>query len=1738
VSVAQPPGFTFWRQMPNGTARPGEGTPAQPYHSFWMSEVDNVMGVEEIPIGSGDFFYRPNWWTNSMFLENAGGVIGVPPNTPGSWGTGHLWVQGSLTNEGSSGIRRLDQLTVTGNLRNSNENIGQGSSIHHIFTINVLGNAANYGAIYSIDEFTVGGNLNNYAGATIGRGGNGEQIGTLSVSGLLRNYGPQPNPGRPRAEITNVWEIRAGILENRGLIQQLENGYLFATIDVSQDLFNGYNALQNDDLTPRVRRQAEILSPAFLSITTGGNLVQYFDGSIRAVGGNIKVFGELYNAGEIRIVTGGFNLVHEGHWRIDAGSIYNDGRSLVQWGQTGGTRAGNPYESSGGGAWGIIYDARINTAGNLTNIGVNAQINAMVNHNMNTLWIDTGSILGNIANLPIDNFNINDDRWYSLHVGGNLYNLDRASIFNYKEIIVHGDLNNRGATLVGGHWFSHSNLTDLYENPLMTHQTGLIQVGRSVYNTTETNSQDRILGGGTYGGLLAGFDTFDILGSVYNDANSMITGSYTHGGGDPVTGLPVESTGPYGIPRVGPGGEILMTNIYYSVGLDTKTPYTIYGRRANILDGVMLNGGSANTDPFNPRLTDVPSTLNVMGLSPIAVPETPAFLGLYNAGLISEIDIISVGSNEMGILWNAAAPEALGATLPTSSAPDPTGGTSSAFKKNEGTIQQFGKVDGLGTITDIGILNVTNLYNEGVISDVDVAINVSYTLVNNETGILDGYSPSHVEWDYSLPPVRNVVFEDTYGILRVGKSTEVFNPVTGTFSTSNPLVLLLQSAGLSIGNETGIVNAGIITNFDQVISEGDMYNAAIDATRRGKIFNILSTLTVGGDMINEGDIGEYEEDMFGNVIVSEIGAKVITVGGIMVNTGTISNVEVLSVLGIADADHRLVMSGQINEGIGFTSMGDLTNIGVITVADGMISAGDIKNVTSITVGSTMPTGNVADMYIAGSLTNVTSVTVTRDLYLLSNPGMGAGPGGIIPGPGLPGFVPSKFDNVGTISAGREIIVDTVIDGGYAFLAAGGGRDAAGNRSGQLFVTADGELTVAAGSIASGWGVWNEGIIWIGRPEIPAVPGLPGMPGMPVIPAVPGGTLNSGAGVRNEAGAYIYNNGTISAGADFINFGTISGKGIVSFTNSDRFGEGRTFTNRAGGVIEGGLVINGNFSNQGGTIRLVTERRNGREEAETIRVTNGAATINGGTVDTSALEGLNVNRQYLFLATDRPGDLIITKNMVGGGSGAPGSVLDFSPYYGRYDSENNRYIPGELWSMTNQYYWLEVGRAYTYENYAKTYNQIAVGKYIDTIGGSVKGKQEDNILEPSKMFYKDVVEPSGMISNANAFRNLLIQLDGISDNRDYVDAHGNSWFHPDFAEHQGKVNPVAIHALDQLSGITYANLGPASVHNVGVVNRSLADILRSDVFKFSMIGNPNNAIRGQAIAPLRYSRWATLFGIGGTTCKDGNAIGYRQSFGGVLAGVDRSMWTGTRVGGWLSLAAGDVTTKDAWINENADVINIMVGMYLRQEMYYGYGLLSAGFGADEYKTERNLWLLGHRAESKFNGAIGTAYLERGIDIPIYYATLQPYTSFQVVSASQDSFKEKMWNQLGQNAKIGLEGLSGNTDSYKWALGARSSSMPVPFRWGQVALTTNAAWFHEFNKDNRSFSARFANPGGANFAVQNTKYTIKGTNPKQDWFNFGFGLNMDRNSTRLFLNADLFANEQQTLFSGGGGFITSW
>ena len=1336
----------------------------------------------------------------------SGRAQGVNQGRPGYWE-----VQGNLGVNGRAvGVEFLSFLDVWGYL-----DVYNGHSIQNVTTISVGDFLYNTGTIS---------NGNTDTGNSVG--------GSIYVTGDLFN---NAHPGGAQGIIRNYETIFAGSLQNWG------------TIDTAGNLFvHVYGDIENGSNGDYARGSSVIQAgndgnnwASIVSIYAGGNLTNWFDGAIRADVGNgmyggtyydsslyisnyfqangITVKGQLYNAGEISTYEEwATRLLRSGTvWTIEAGSIWNDGRLYSQFEMTEGKN--NPYYWSGrdNQALGIILDAAtINTVGHLRNQGANAIINGAVTTN-------TGK---------------------AMHVGGTLYNLDRASIFNYAEIVIHGDLENRGATLVGGHWFTHSYLTDNGEHP-MIYQTGLINVWGNVSNTTE-----KAFGGREYGGLIASFDTFRVHGSLYNDANSMITGSYMHNG-----------TGPWSMEN-----------------------HIIDGRRANMLSGVLLEG----------EMVDAASVLNVMGVFPSSETQPP-FCGLYNAGHIREIDIIYVGSNEFGVLWNAYAETTPGATLPTSNG---------EARNDEGVVGTA------STITDIGIINAANLINEGTISDIDMAINVSYSLYNTTTGRLDGLSLTHVEWTYAADgtPSPMIVSETTRADLRVGKAS---------------------SLNQFVNEGIGIVNDGLITNFNNVSSQGTMYNYGV-----------------------------------------------------------------------------------------------------------------ISNVTALTVGSGLDvqlSGSRASLYSAGTLSNVDSVNVSGDITFASG---------------------SMFTNVGTITAYNTIEVNGIVDGGFGVLSA---------KTGKLIV--NGGLGIDRGAVAAGYEVENWGII------------------------INEGVLNSATSILNEGG--IVNNGTISAYSGVVNWGTISGNGMIFISQP-----GSKFKNETTGTIAGGLAVHGNFETVG-HIRPTSPN-------DVIRVTSGTATVNGGTVTIDPVTYFQtpspVPGQYLFMAADRPGDLVILKELTGSGNG----VLDFNPVYGTWNGTN--YVAGELWHK-NQYYWLESSRRYTYGNIANSVNGNAIGNYLDKIGKVVVA---DN-------------SPDGDYRNTGLW-NLLAQLDTTRDPKPAL---------------RGQQDPntldSALRAMEELNGAIYATIGTTTVHNVGVVNNTLANTLRSDVFKFSFIGNPNNAIRGQAIAPLRYNRWGTVYGIGGSSKHDGNADGYDLSFGGIMAGIDRAFWTGTRLGAYLSVAGGDVSLKT--LDERSKSTDVMLGMYMRQEMYYGYGLAAAGYGHNTYKTTRNLTTLGHTAESRTHGNIGSVYLERGMDIPVYYATVQPFTSFQVVSVHLDKFTEDMRNQYGYNANVGLDGVKGRTDSFKMGLGARASSQPIPFQWGQLAASMNMAWYHEFNGDNdRDFIAKFTNPGGCNFdaGLSDVTFRVVGNDPKRDWFNFGGGLHVDRNSTRFFVDANLYTNERQSLFTGNFGVSTSW
>jgi uncharacterized protein with beta-barrel porin domain len=607
---------------------------------------------------------------------------------------------------------------------------------------------------------------------------------------------------------------------------------------------------------------------------------------------------------------------------------------------------------------------------------------------------------------------------------------------------------------------------------------------------------------------------------------------------------------------------------------------------------------------------------------------------------------------------------------------------------------------------------------------------------------------------------------------------------------------------------------------------------------------------------------------------------------------------------------------------------------------------------------------------------------------------------------------------------------------------------------------------------------------------------------------------------NEGALFIENGGFVNRGR----FEGIGGDVYLQGSKNAPKPSPNNFVNESDGTVATGNTIHGNFYNNEGTIEVDMTGN----KVNVLRVTDGTAVINGGKVryivddsKTGAWSYLKQGDQYLFLEVDTPLQTSYDPNKLVDAAdpsnpenydvfldvnqqrkltyeGGVDEVLALVPKYGRREAD--RFVEDENW---RQYYWMEVSRVRDYAPYAVTLNQVAFGEYLDKVG--------TQYLVPNSDFW-----------------NLLAKLDTVTaDQNGIVD--------------QAKV----LRALDEMSGAIYSTIGTASVFNISAVNQTMADVLRSDVFKFSYHGNPNNAYRGQTVAPHRWSRWGTGFGVGGSSQNDGNASGYSQSFGGAIVGVDRAFPSGTRFGGYLSGADGTVSLKD--LNERTRSQEFLIGFYLRQEMVFGYTLASIGIGQNTYKTNRNLELLQYSASNKHKGDTATFYIERGIDIPFYYGAIQPFASFQAASIRQSGFTESM-NRLidhnglvdGRLANTGLEGVKNQTDSFRLSFGSRTSSGPITLPWGQAAVSLDLAWFHEFsNRNDRDANLRITDAGGANY-ITGTPLSFKvfGNESKQDWINGGLGVHLDRNSTRVFFDVDVFANDRQTLFTGNGGFITSW
>jgi uncharacterized protein with beta-barrel porin domain len=356
------------------------------------------------------------------------------------------------------------------------------------------------------------------------------------------------------------------------------------------------------------------------------------------------------------------------------------------------------------------------------------------------------------------------------------------------------------------------------------------------------------------------------------------------------------------------------------------------------------------------------------------------------------------------------------------------------------------------------------------------------------------------------------------------------------------------------------------------------------------------------------------------------------------------------------------------------------------------------------------------------------------------------------------------------------------------------------------------------------------------------------------------------------------------------------------------------------------------------------------------------------------------------------------------------------------------------------------------------------------------------------------------------------------------------------------NPAAARfALDQMSGSIYGTHATASVMNVGIVNSTLANLLRQGQSQMDKNCNPCDLVTdcdpcepcAEACDPCEpicdtksYKRhlWGLGYGTGGASQFDGNTYGYKQSFGGVIIGTDREYKRGTRLGGYFSYGEGRISSV---LLDRSESQELLAGIYFRKNLYNGYVLANAGLGNTQYDTQRTISFVNRQAKNKHDAFVGTFYAERGLDFATRLGQLQPYLGIQYIGNRQERFTETGAGSLNLVAK------RTETDSFRSLLGTRLQSHVRRYHGGRLNTNANVAWLHEFADTSTSFTA-----GLAGSPLPATNFTVRGNDTQRDWVILGVGLNYEKNRIRLFGGYDTYCNNQQVLHTGNAGFVYSW
>ncbi|GHT40375.1 hypothetical protein FACS189443_0650 [Planctomycetales bacterium] len=971
-----------------------------------------------------------------------------------------------------------------------------------------------------------------------------------------------------------------------------------------------------------------------------------------------------------------------------------------------------------------------------------------------------------------------------------------------------------------------------------------------------------------------------------------------------------------------------------------------------------------------------------------------------------------------------------------------------SFTANTGTITNDGNVqnflnlranaienNGTGTIqNNTNVQSNTGLQNSGRILNTGT-ITVGGLLFNNK--IIDTAQ----------------LVDVTGNIINVGANARIEN-ITTLRSLTNSLnntngARLTNNQTIDVGNDLTNDAGSMIANNQNITVGNDLTNGA------GSSIANSQNITVRNDLFNGGVIDTAQlVDVTGNIINDGAAARIENITTLRSLTNSLNNTngarltnnqtidvgnDLTNDAGSMIANNQNITVGNdLTNGAGssiansqnITVRNDLFNGGLINTAQLVDVTGNIIN-----DGAAAWIGNITTLRSRTNLNNTNGAQLTNNQTIdvwndLTN-GAGsliANNQNIIVGNDLTNDTGSLIVNNRNITVENDLFNGGVIDTFDNLVVV---RDASNWWNGYINVKTGSQMTVGNDAFNAGYVRANGNVIAANQ-------------------------------FINQAAGYVDGIGTITTTNGFFNTGTIApGNSIGTLTIAG------PFFNTAPGAFNIEIAHTKEYY-PGKPVKGV---HNDLVDVIDNVPGDGIATINGGFVNVAAPTNdklLNPidparyvgNTKYIFLDTADPGDLIVNTNLV---AADPPNILLFD-LIADHDTKS---------------YWLDVQREYYYGPFGDTFNQQAVGFYVDETG-----------LDPNPL---------------GDYFNVLVALDNLNAG----------------IPHRTGISSAAKYALDQMSGAIYGTAATASIQNTSVVNNTLADVLRRGSLGTYFVSDEGEFIK----TVNRWNLWGLGFGNGGTTQFDGNAYGYRQSFGGTVIGVDSYSFNGMyRLGAFASYGQGRISSD---LIEKSKSDEFLAGLYFQKDCNNGYLMMNGGLGNYRYDTERTISFMGRKTENEHDAFLGTVYLERGFEFGGAFANFQPFFGTQYVGMRQDEFTESGADSLNLVADA--------TDSHslRSVLGGRVNFNTA----GRLSFFGNAVWQHEFLRPYTNFTAQFSNPNHVNFS-SDTKFTVRGNDPGRDWVILGGGLNYSRNQLRLFAGYDLYMNERQSLHTGNAGFVYGW